>query len=196
MTVDKSTGEIRDDEHTVDTPKAKRTAPAVADKAVARREMELPPELAPFKNILSPPIVEPGEVLAAVFSVADMAQPDPEFTARSIAAQIIMAATLDEAATQQEVTHAEDILDVPLRLRDVKWLPTDYDEGARCYALITCIRTDTGDETLVSVGGLNVLAFVFKWWHAGMPDYTILIHRADKPTDRGYYPLRAIKAAA
>ena len=59
----------------------------------------------------------------------------------------------DTAEYDREITHTEDVLDIPLQFEAVKWMHGMNGD----YAIITAVRLDNGEELAVSTGATMVL---------------------------------------
>jgi hypothetical protein len=93
-----------------------------------------------------------------------------------------------------EAIHAENIVDVPLLVRSVRFNPSDVTNpnALPAYAVMDCIDTQ-GEVKVVTCGATTVMAQLYKLIVLGAFDngasVAVVIRRSKKPTRNGFYPM-------
>lgn len=119
------------------------------------------------------------------------AQQDPEEAARAIVARILSSEDEDAVfGLGAKATPADEVTDVPLIVRDVRFAASSFEAGPSVYALIDAVD-DSGEKLTVSCGSRNVMAQLH-WLkvHGKLPTgYAVTISRAERATAGGFYPM-------
>lgn len=118
---------------------------------------------------------------------------DPEEIERQIIGQILSAETVDEVLASGTTTPARDILERPIVMGDVKFLNSEYEQGAPFFAVIDAVDVQTGERLPVSCGGKKVLAQLLKCKSHGWFPQKVVFRQSARPTKAGYFPLRLEK---
>lgn len=78
-----------------------------------------------------------------------------------VAAEIVDRLLAEKGAdvlTAGKALHARDVLNVPIMLQRVRWARSRYDEGGPgVFALLEGVRGDTGEQIVVTCGGVFVM---------------------------------------
>lgn len=165
------------------------------DKATENKPEERPDDIAKADNT---PAVAEGRIVATVTSEAlgrflstatEVAQEDPEAISLAIVERILNAKTAEEVLTPNQVVHARDLIGVPLNVSGIRWLESDFETGPGMYAIMDCVRVDTDSHLVVSCGGQNVLAQLWKLNDLGAFPARVVIQQAPRPTKAGFLPL-------
>lgn len=108
-----------------------------------------------------------GEVMAstdelelAILGEGAIAQieDDPAQIARDMSKRILSAESEEDIFSEDSTLSAEDLLDVPLFIESVRWLPsTKEGDGPNVYAVINGKRGDDGSDVLITCGGQRVM---------------------------------------
>ena len=124
-----------------------------------------------------------------------------------IAANALDTADLNQVIIEQmatkfaEATSPDDILDPfgtikgntmldrPLWVIDCQFLESDMADGFPYYASLMVQDTESGRNTVVTVGGEKLVMQAAAMTRAGGWPQWVKIHQSDKPTKAGYYPL-------
>jgi hypothetical protein len=131
-----------------------------------------------------------SQVLGRFLATAtEVGQEDPEQIAMAIVERILNAKDVAEVLTPNQVVHARDIIGVPLNVTGIRWLESDFETGPGMYAIMDCVRTDTEASLVVSCGGQNVLAQLWKLNDLGAFPCRVVIQQASRPTKAGFLPL-------
>lgn len=132
---------------------------------------------------------KPDAIELAILGEGDGKLPvmdDPEAVAREIAYRILDAADADELFEQATATSARDVLNVPLRIKSVRWQESRYEgEGPKVYALIDAERGDNGDSELITCGSRNVMAQLYRAGQLGMLPMDNFVKLVENETARG-----------
>lgn len=124
---------------------------------------------------------------------------DPDAIAAEIVKQILAAESDDEldAVAGGEAVGWGDLLDVPVELLGFRWRPSDFDEGSSVYFVVFANRLDTGAPVVLTTGSRNILAqLVNRAKRGALTGAVVSAVKAEKPTKRGFYPLRLRSHAA
>ena len=137
-------------------------------------------------------VTDPDLIARAIAGGAapTIAEQDPEEAARAIVARLLSAENEDELFGSRGAVHAEDVLNVPLTIRTVKWQRSSFENGASIYAVLEVVD-DNGEAFVVTCGSRNVMAVVL-WLdtHGKLPTaYQVEIVRADRASAGGFYPM-------
>lgn len=144
------------------------------------------------------PAIPEGRIVNTVTSEAlgrflatatEVAQEDPEAISLAIVERILNATSVEEVLTPNQVVHARDIIGVPLNVTGIRWLESDFESGPGMYAIMDCVRADTDAHLVVSCGGQNVLAQLWKLNDLGAFPARVVIQQAPRPTKAGFLPL-------
>jgi hypothetical protein len=115
-----------------------------------------------------------------------------EDAAREIIARILEAEDFDAILSSGSTTPAEDVLDVPFVLRDVRFQKSGVEgEGPPVYALIEAVDPETGETLTITCGSRNVMAQALRLKQTGnLPTpKPVRIFRVDRPSASGFYPM-------
>ena len=114
-----------------------------------------------------------------------------EDAAREIVARILDAQDFDAVLSTGSSTKAEDVLDVPFVLRDVRFQASGFEDGPPVYALIEAVDPETGETLTITCGSRNVMAQALRLKQLGaLPTpKAVRIFRTDRPTASGFYPM-------
>jgi hypothetical protein len=142
------------------------------------------PEVVPATDVIALDEVERALMDPTVrLSVPDS---DPEEASRAIIRSILEA---DDPLVGLEVTPARELLGVPIMLCEVEWRNSDYSEsGPGIFALMRG-QLEDGSVVVVSCGGANVLAQLYRLARDGRLPEAVAIEEARKPTAKGHRPL-------
>lgn len=92
---------------------------------------------------------------------------DPQAAALSIVRRILSAGSMEELESMVTTgtVAAEDLVGVPLFIMEDQWYkaaPKYQQNSAGVFVVLTCKRGDTGETVVVTNGGENVLAIVYR----------------------------------
>lgn len=133
---------------------------------------------------------EMSQRLGAMLSDAkSRAMEDPEEISRSIVERILKAETFEDVFAPQAVRHARELLDVPLVVHGIRFNQSDFEAGFGFYCLVDCTDAETGESVVVSVGGRNVMAQLFRADQLGVFPAKLKFTQPARPTRQGYWPL-------
>lgn len=111
-----------------------------------------------------------------------------------IISQIINANDLDAVLTQTETVKAADVYGQPLEVHGVRYLVSDFGEGMGVYAAIDATHPFNGDRCVVTCGGANVIAQLWRIRELGSFPCKVAIEQRATPTKSGFRPLRLVPA--
>lgn len=92
-----------------------------------------------------------GELSAEVLS-------DPVEQQRQIIAQLLSAETDEELENFGNAIGWRELMEVPIEIRNFRWLPSQYDEGPAVFMVVQGTRLDTGEPVVLTTGGANIMA--------------------------------------
>ena len=114
---------------------------------------------------------------------------DPVAIQRDIVRRMFEADTVEDALTPIDVTHAEDILDVPLLIRTFKFNPSEVEGGVGAYAMLEVAEIKSGEVRVVSSGSVNVMAALIKLAMENALPFKGYLHQLEEKTAQGFYPM-------
>ncbi len=125
-----------------------------------------------------------GDALAPVTQTAEEAQ-------HAIAKRYLEAETVDEVLGTRTALHARDVLDVPIELRNVRFLRSAFDSeaGPGVFAVLDITIVETGEATAVTCGSVNVMAQAAKLRDLEALPVTVKIVESDRQTEAGFRPM-------
>lgn len=119
---------------------------------------------------------------------------DPSDIAWKIAEQLFQAETidelLDEGGERGWLRHEGE----PVSILNVWWLPSDFGESLGFYALVEATVLNTGERVTLSSGSTNVVVQIAGMIKLDQLDTPVRLVKAKKPTSKGFYPTRLVKA--
>jgi hypothetical protein len=135
-----------------------------------------------------------GELNAEVLS-------NPVEQQRQIIAQLLNAETDDELENFGNAIGWRELLEVPIEIRNFRWLPSTYDEGPAVFMVVQGTRLDTGESVVLTIGGANVMAQLANLAKRGRLVGAIRELTEGTKTRQGFTPLwlrtpEGVKAAA
>lgn len=149
----------------------------------------LPESLADLADMFREVEPTPREVMGWILGQEEMPETDPEEGARAIVARILSAESADDVLSISSVTHAQEILQVPLEIFRVKWQRGTFEEGTTCYVVLSAVVIETGERVTITCGGTNVMVQLVKMGIIGAFPFKARITKSIKATARGFYPL-------
>lgn len=184
---DTVTGEV------IERPEAKVPAPAAAVEptkvATGADLARMPGTLAELAELFTAPEPEPREVWGAILGIGELQQQEAEDTSRAILAQIMQSTTAEEMLSVHKVVHAQDVLNVQLDVRSVKWQRSTLNGAAKVYAVMRALPVDTETEITITCSGRNVMAALLNAQVRGFLPLRCRIDQSTNPTANGYRPL-------
>lgn len=182
------TGEILDPQE--ETGQAGTPEPTVPAQVVKGSELAaLPENLSELAAFFAEPEPTPQEVVRWIAGTSEMDDSDPEDTMRSIMARILSATTAEDILSGHKVTHAQDILNMPIKVDSVKWQKSRMNDGSACYAVITAESLEGEQKLTITCGGRNVMTQLLAFQVHQLYPVRCVIRPSSKPTEAGYYPL-------
>lgn len=120
---------------------------------------------------------------------------DPDAVAKSIVQKILDMDDVDQILSGNigGVVHAEDLLDTPVTVTDVRYNKSDHADGLGFYAICDATKSD-GTEIVFSIGSMNAMAQLFRLQSLDALPVTLKIVQSKKQTASGYYPMWLEKA--
>lgn len=106
-------------------------------------------------------------------------------------ASIMQATTADEILTANQITKADEVLDHRLRVLAIRSGVSEYESGPDFYLFIECIDEHDDQFKTVECGAADVVVKVARLAQLGLLPVTLKIHRKDKQTKAGFFPLFA-----
>lgn len=138
---------------------------------------------------MSPATPTSTDIVKVLSGDAVMAITDPDEAARAIVTRILGAQTADDVLKVAGTLSADDVLDQPMVVHDVRWMKSAFEEGAGAFGVVTITRGEDGQAETLTCGGRNVLAQLARLAELKALPVKCKLTRADKPTSAGYYPL-------
>jgi hypothetical protein len=108
-----------------------------------------------------------------------------------IISEVLQSETPDEVLRQKLPVHARDILNRPMALNGFRVIEGDYEDAVIPFYLALEVTYGNPPEPhVVTCGGLTMLAQIKVLDDIGDWPQVIEIRQKDKPTKKGYHPLR------
>lgn len=115
---------------------------------------------------------------------------ETEMAERQLAA-VMTATTAEEVLQANQITKAEEVLDHRLRVVGVRAGVSEYENGPDFYLFIECIDERDDQFKTIECGAADVVVKVARLAQLGLLPVTLKIHRKDKATKAGFFPLFA-----
>lgn len=110
--------------------------------------------------------------------------------------KILSATTWDELDEPWETSDVEDILGKQLRITSVVRRRSTFAGGLGIFVIVKLTDPKTGTEYVKTTGSISVVAQLARAYFLGVTNMLVEWQRADRPTEKGFYPqhLRVIDA--
>ena len=152
MTRTNDSDQVRDD--AVDAALADQDDAAHSQALAVRRETGL---------AVMPPRVSDETNLAYLHRLMELLPPTPDDVIDSIAGRILEAETPTEENKLWDSTSSKDAVGKRLIFQSVHILPSDYEDSPLDYFLVCkVIDCETGEQTVMSTGSVNIVAALVK----------------------------------
>lgn len=86
----------------------------------------------------------------------------------------------------------KELFDIGLHVEGVSFNKTDYQNGLPFYATITGKRLDNGESFITNCGAWQVVLVCYTMLKRGWLPRDLMLHRAENPTAKGYYPVNIL----
>jgi hypothetical protein len=185
--VDEETGEImrRVPAQTTGESGALEPTSVVTSSQLAR----IPETFSDLAELFTEQEPSPMEVARWILDPDQMAERDPEESARAILARILSAGTAEEVLASREVTHARDILGEAIEVHAIKWQRSDFQQGSSCYVVMHAKSLNDARDLTITCGGRNVMMQLLKLQSINALPARCRITQSAKQTSNGYLPL-------
>ena len=133
-----------------------------------------------------------GEIMAFNRFIESLVveEEDDALQARQLAA-ILAATTPEEILAAGQLVKAEAVLDHRLCVTAVRARPSDYNQGPTHYLIFDCLDETSGKAITVECGAADVTIKLARMAQLNLLPVTLKIHKRDKATKAGYFPLFA-----
>jgi hypothetical protein len=135
------------------------------------------------------------EVAAFRAFVEGLATETDEDRANRQLTAILTATTAEDIVNANMITKAEEVLDHRLRVESVRSAVSDYESGPDFYLIFDAYDETDHQLRTVECGAADVVVKVARLAQLGLLPVTLKIHRKDKATKAGFFPLFAELAA-
>lgn len=119
---------------------------------------------------------------------------DPEDVSDAIVARILASPDAGTLFAESETIAARDILGVPLNVKSVRWMQSDFEEGNGIYVVLDATVREDGKNAVVTCGARSVMAQLFVAQKEGWLPADLEFRQSARPTKRGYFPLSLVAA--
>lgn len=146
----------------------------------------------PFENEGEGESTQDGMIPTHGMPIAQMAnlkRIDREDTRQRIVAGILGATDIDAVFAMWEDKEAENKVDRPMRIDDVAFDESTYNNSIGWYALVFAHEISTGEEWQFSIGAENVVTQLIALANLNSLPVDVVIKKSERPTREGYYPL-------
>ncbi len=123
--------------------------------------------------------------------VLEPTEADAEAMSAEIVRQLLAAQT-DEELQQfgDGATGWRELLNVPIELDGFSARPSDFEEGASIFMVVTGTRLDTGERVVLTTGSRNIMAqLVNLAKRSALSGSVWEAVKSERPTKSGFYPL-------
>jgi len=134
-------------------------------------------------------IQTPDEAIDALRGKITVKIEDPAEIQRQMMERILESENVEDILGRNAATHAQDILDRPLILNEVRYMRSKFKDGLPVFAVLEVTDGETGENHAVTCSAQNVMTQAAMLWKLGALPIGIVIRRAEEPTANGYYPL-------
>jgi hypothetical protein len=128
------------------------------------------------------------EILQAIVGGEDLPESSAQQSQAGIVARILAADDAGSVLDMGEPTKAEDLEQVPLTVRGVRWMRSTFDEGPGVYAVVDASRDDNEEQVKVTCGSVNVMTQLLRLQTMDAFPQKVKIVKSSRPTKSGYYP--------
>lgn len=156
------------------------------------RQLDAPPaddNDEPGTDVVTIDAPAPPAVASYLSSSKAAVEEDPEQVAWEIVQRILSAQSPDEVLSRQQVMSAKELLGFPLIIERVRWQRSAYEQRESMYALVNAHRTDLDVDVVVTCGGRNVMAQLWRLGELNAFPIKAKFGTTAQPTANGYYPL-------
>jgi hypothetical protein len=136
-------------------------------------------------------IINPEGWVNAILYRDKYEEPDPDFISKMLAAQSILAETIDDAWASGEVLKLQQwVLDRPgettgpIEITDLYVAASDFETGNPCFVLVSFMHLESGETGKFSTGATNVQATLIGLLRNGVWPIRCQIKRGDSK-DKG-----------
>lgn len=123
-------------------------------------------------------------------------EPDPDYLSRLLAAQAIMASSVEELFAERSPLGLQNMIEdtpgaksPPLELTELYVTSSDMETGAPCYLIATCLNLETGEEVRFTTGALPVQSYLIALLKLGVNPVRFRIVRGDMKDKGGKHLL-------
>lgn len=102
--------------------------------------------------------------------------------------KVLSAATWEQLDEPWRTSDVEDILGKPLRITKVVRRKSTFSEGLGIFLIVTLYDPREKKEYIKTTGAVSVVAQLARAYFLGVTNMTVKWCRADRPSERGYYP--------
>ena len=115
----------------------------------------------------------------------------------SILEAIAQAESPDDLDAPWRSAGLEDYINVPLVIRAIRKVPSDYQGGLPWFLVADAVVVPTGELVTITTGAVAPVAQLVRAYHQGWLPWTVIPRQSDRASKSGYYPqhLEAVPAA-
>lgn len=104
--------------------------------------------------------------------------------------RILNATSPDDILTPFDPQGMEDLLSTPIMINGCNWLESDFSEGFPWYASLEVVRLDTGEESIRTVGGEQLMYQIAGFDMRDAWPQAVQVVKAKKATKAGFFPYK------
>lgn len=134
------------------------------------------------------------ELKGMLLKAQDEVSVSPEDVEREIFERMLNAESVEELFGSTSVLKWGDNLNVPVLVESVKFNGSDFKDGLGLYAVVT--GKMAGKTVNLSLGARTPLVQLLIARERGWLPYRVMLEKAARPTEAGYFPLNLIPATA
>lgn len=114
---------------------------------------------------------------------------DPQEVEERILRSLLTATTAEDILRAGEAMPATEVLDIPLTVMAIRGTESSYEDGSEVYLHVDAKIISNGDQVTFHCGARDVIVKLIRLDQLHMLPIDAVIHKADKPTKAGFYPL-------
>lgn len=165
-------------------------APATQDTPAATATAEV----ATTQDTAPAPISQ--EVAERVRAIVRDVPGDDGSGAERIVTQLLDAQSIDDLNAPWDGTATRNLAGRRLIIRGITQRPSSFEDGAGVFLVADAVDAKTGEPAVFTTSALSVVIQLARAWQLGLFPVIAEVVVADRPTERGFYPIHLRIVAA
>ncbi len=114
---------------------------------------------------------------------------DPELIRERIIRNIMTATTVEQIANAGTVTKAEDLLNMPMSVLDLRVSDSTIAEGPEIFLHVDAQVLATGEPVTFATSASDVMVKLLMFHKRQFLPVDVVLYRSDRPTKAGFFPV-------